>query len=280
MNKDTLKFIIVLAGLFFLPACVRISSSSQKETKENIVASETDGPVEFVFTKEELAAINKWEKNSNPFDTMVKDAIGGDKAALYVLGMSYLAGMPTINVEEADRYLSQSASFGFGPALYQIFQTYLEKKNILLSFAYLNLIIAAGHSEFVMSYHKTRNGIVEELGPDVFNEIERIAQHKWKNILKNQQDFANVIDDEHKFIFLHTTMVNVMDEDILFDSNYWQKVQAGTAPDNLEKWLHENFLLIVNKRLEKSKKRLKAYQQMEAIMKKELKKQEVWSKKH
>jgi hypothetical protein len=261
MNKDTFKFIIVLVSLSFLPACMNISSSSQNKTKENIVTPKTDGPVEFVFTKEELAAIDKWKKTNEPYEKMVNDALLGDKAALYLIGMSHLTGKPselfTINVDEADYYFSQSASLGFGPALHQISLTRCDEYNPL-AFVYLNLKIAAGHTEFVGTYHKIRNAIVEKSNSSIPKEVERIAQHKWKTILKNQQDFATVTDDKHKFMFLSGKMVNIVDEDILFDINYWQKVLDGKAPDNFEKWLQKKSLFVSRKSAEKAQKRLDA----------------------
>jgi len=44
--------------------------------------------------------------------------------------------------------------------------------------------------------------------------------------------------------------------------DYWEKVWKGQAPDNLDKWLNENYGLIIEKlakKAEETKKRLECY---------------------
>ena len=145
--------------LFCLPLLIGCSKQRLEIINKNTPVSEGTAPVELAFTNDELEAIGKWKRNNLSYEVMADDALNGDKAALYMIGMGYLTGMPsglfTIDIETANCYFSLSASLGFAPALNKIRSMYLEDcPNPWLMLVYLNLAASLGHQELLLGYHK------------------------------------------------------------------------------------------------------------------------------
>lgn len=225
MNKH-----VVFAGSLLI-ACALIIllayTKYQNQVKDTVSFSQEQGPVDLIPTKEEIAALEKWKDKF--IEEWFEDSFSGDRAGLYMFGMSYLLGNKnleiTIDVNQANYYFAKSASLGFPPALDKIRSMYIEDyPNFWLTMVYVNLTISAGHHEFAKGYYKLRADTIEKCGQEagsiLFREVERIALQKQKLILENQKNLAKAADKQ-KFIL---GMPLITDRDRFFDSNYWAKI--------------------------------------------------------
>jgi len=183
--------------------------------------NKSDSVVELVFTPDELTEMGKWKDKT--FNDMAIDAMNGDRAALYMIGMSILTGATglTIDVQGADLFLEKSASLGFPPAIKQMIHKYIEEENPFLMMVYSNLLISFGHQEFVVNYHEMRSKLNETIGVGVSREIEKIAALKKKLVLKNLEDFEKA-PEKMKFVMaMSYNEALITRNDSNYTSNYW-----------------------------------------------------------
>ena len=177
---------------------------------------------EFTLTPAEMTQTGKWKIRS--MDDLIKDAVNGDAAGLYMIGMSYLFGGGgfTIDVENADKYFAMSASLGFAPSLRQISCTYLEeKKNPFLALVYLNLTVSYGHLELAKAYHAARAYILDNTNAQVVKEIEKIAATKREQIEANCEA-AKLPENKRENINIVPLTHNIVSaDDFLYGKEYW-----------------------------------------------------------
>ena len=195
--------------------------------------NKSDLVVELVFTPDELVEMGKWKDKT--FNDMAIDAMSGDRAALYMIGMSMLTGATglTVDVQGADSFLEKSASLGFPPAIKQMIHKYIEEENPFLMMVYSNLLISFGHQEFVVNYHEMRSKLNETFGVGVSGEIEKVAALKKKLILKNLEDFEKTSDKMKFVIAMSYNEALVTRYDSNYTSNYW--FQFSKFQSNAEK---------------------------------------------
>jgi len=209
----------VLLALLILPSCIDQLKEGSNNPKNNTDTKEKI--VELIYTKEEKATIETWKKAS--FDEMINDALIGNSAALYNIGMVNLLGLYgcTIDIEKANSYFSISASLGFGPALDKIRSMYIfDFPNPFLMIVYLNLTIASGHHEFIQTYHKLLNDLSDKFGVQVSYETEKIAAQKMKVIIKNKETIEKA-DNKTETLLNNKSFTNIVHEDSLYNSDYW-----------------------------------------------------------
>lgn len=225
-----LRYLIV-----FISAMLCFSSCAIE--KQQVVANsnypsehsvEPDKQVEFIHTEEELAETGKWKDKST--EELCFDAFNCDRGADYLQGCMFLYGLGgfTVDVEHAYKFFEVSASLGFAPALDKIRCRYMEDcPNPFLLLVYVNLTIANGHPEFILAYHKQRNYVVEHFGLGVAQEIEKIAERKAAQVLKNQKELSKATDKTRFFFNLMGIKTrfskSIVHEDSKLDGNYWQK---------------------------------------------------------
>lgn len=176
MRKYFLYTLIWLSPFHAFSGLANHSTSSQKQS------------IEFEYSKEEIQALGKWKDKNLTFEQLFMDALQGDAAALYNVGMCYLLGMQdfTIDVGAANTFFAASASLGFAPALDKLKMKYIyDDLNPFLCFVYTNLTISAGHREFTLTYHDLRNQFAEKYGIGVLKKIEEIALKKKCAIFEN-----------------------------------------------------------------------------------------------
>lgn len=236
-KKCIINLSTFLLGLFLLVTTILIWKKantihihSTEEQKRINAENNTDlDSVEFIYTEQEQLDIQKWKNKS--MDALLKDALEGDRAALYMLGESFYFGFNLpINIQIANSYLAQSASLGFPPALDHIANMYINNKTHgLLGLVYKNLTISFGHTEFIRNYHNLKNEAIEksgEYGQRLFNEIERITWQKYSNIIKNQL-YAQEMKTNNKPCRIGTLDKNITYEDYEYDNDYWVDVYNG-----------------------------------------------------
>lgn len=246
-------------SIFSLCVCVILLSSCGKNKPQFRGGyKENNGPIELEVTKEEDSASAKWKDKS--MNDLILDVHRHDKGALYILGLCFLVGRGglAIDVESADYYFAQSASFGFAPALDQMRITYINERNPFLALVYQNLIISEGHSEFLNLYHEARNKILNNptFGPKIVQEIERIAIRK-KALIQRNNDVLKKRSKGNGNKPLDCKIENITEEDLVFDEGYWQNIVRGITPRDTE-----FFRLMVDRNAEKAEahqKRLEAY---------------------
>ena len=176
---------------------------------------------DFIETKRELTEMSKWIDSS--YDSLIEDAVMGNRVALYVLGLTYLFGNGVpINISAANLYFAKSASLGFAPAINKLRFMYIEDiPNPYLALVYLNMTIAFGHSELIRSYHVLIGQINEKTGSlYISQKIEKIALQKFNEILNNQNKFKESTCKD-RFV-LNLNDITTPDKD--YDSKYWKKI--------------------------------------------------------
>ena len=186
--------------------------------------------IDFQYKEEEIKSMeNKW----TTFEEMLADAIGGNRDAMFAVGLCYLCGgkgLP-VDVSTADMFFSKAASLGHAPALEKIRGMYWERlnedmSNGFLHQVYLNLVIAMGHTEYTMQYHKVRTELIEKLGKNgklLTDEIERIAGKKLDTIYKNLENMKLSKKSKNSDAFF-LQLNDITLEDSLYDSSYWLSV--------------------------------------------------------
>jgi len=196
--------------------------------EQNKINSEVNSDtVEFIYTEQEQRDVAKWKDKT--MDDLVKDAMNGDRAALYNLGEYFFLGLDVpINIQMANDFFDKSASLGFAPALNNISLMYInDESNAFLGLVYLNLTISFGHTEFTRFYHDLRSKIIEtpsKNGQRILNEIERIVGHKRTIILKNQKLVKDRQNHDEK---CWLSLKSIIDEDYQYDNDYWLDVYTG-----------------------------------------------------
>ncbi len=259
------KLLLLIPFLLLLNGCMPEKSSDKAIPNEH--KTETSS-LELIQSKQEQKEwdINKWKNSENKADLLdIVNAglFNGDRGALYFLGLCHMIGADgiTIDVEQANDFFDKSASLGFAPALDKIRSMYLyDQQDLFLMMVYLNLTVSAGHYEFAKAYHNTRSEIIENFGANIAREIERIAVHKQKLIEKNKAELtrnANLTE-----LVIYGKFKEITQEDLLFDANYWTQVHKGNSPENIDTWIKENFVLLIERAGQKAKedhKRLENY---------------------
>lgn len=203
--------------------CLLVTAVHSQEKPEGSESPFQSRSVEFQFTDQELEEMGKWKNKS--LDLMLQDALmNGDRAALYMVGMSVMTGVSglTIDVDCAYTYFLQSASFGFAPSIKQLVHENLEQGNPHLAMIYMNLLTTLGHHEYVVSYHELRSRTREVFGDGVCREIERLARSKYELIQANIRGLQEAQDKvKYCLSMLHNrTMINSQDK--VIDSAYWR----------------------------------------------------------
>jgi len=211
--------------------------SSEAEQKgyeaglSDIRSGNTPPLVEFQYTKKEIESLeNRWDT----FEDMMASAMKGDSDAMFAVGLSCLyggKGLP-INTTYADMCFAKAASLGHVPSLEKIRGMYNEKINnedfskALLQQVYVNLIIAMGHTEYTMDYHRLRNVLIETLGEKgerLNKEIERLAQEKIIMIDQNLIDLEKNKGSEDFFSKLND--ITMLDR--FYDNQHWESIMEG-----------------------------------------------------
>ncbi len=208
-------FTLIFFGLVTIHPLLVFGVDSCGADKKN------DSIIELVFTQDELVEMGKWRDRG--FNDITIDAMEGDKAALYMIGMSLLTGASglTIDVHGADLFLEKSASLGFPPAIKQMINKYLEDENPFLMMVYINLLVSFGHREFVVNYHELRSNLIEKFGVGVSKEIENVASLKKEQILKNILDLAKS-KEKMKFVLSMEYDDNLITfNDSIYNGEYW-----------------------------------------------------------
>ena len=168
---------------------------------------------DFIYTNNEFHEMEKWKREGKSFETLITDALAGNRAALYTIGFGYLSGYPkeifTPSLKSSYVYFSKSASLGFAPSVHNLYRIYINNlKNAFLATVYIKLCILLGHTEFSQNYIK-HNKSLQSTCIEMFNEIERIALHKYKTIIKNKNKKFDAI-------------TNIIDEDSNYGNQYWE----------------------------------------------------------
>ena len=197
----------------------------------NDLRSGSKSPVEFQYTKKELESLeNRWDT----FEDMMTSAIKGDSDAMFAIGLSCLyggKGLP-INIAYADIFFAKAASLGHVPSLEKVRGMYNEQINekdfskALLQQTYVNLIIAMGHAEYTMDYHKLRTKLIETLGEKgerLNKEIERLAQEKIVMINQNLLELEKNKGSEDLFSKLN----DITRLDRFYDNQHWASIMEG-----------------------------------------------------
>lgn len=217
-----MKSIIFILNIFSLIiANLHATSYSTDLKKSAIESNEQNDLFEFKFTDEELIELSKWKDKS--FDEMWEDANNCDRAALYMIGMSFLTGRAdlTIDVQKADLCFIRSASFGFAPSLKQLIHKNIEEENLFLVLVYTNLMCSLGHSEYVMPYHELRTKAIATFGNGISNEIEKIASSKKELISKTVDKLIKSENRKNFFVEMSFdgSLLNHQDRELNYD--YW-----------------------------------------------------------
>jgi len=181
---------------------------------------------EFTLTSEEEAQTGKWKNQS--MDDLFNDAIHGDAAGLYMMGLTFLTGSSgfTVDVEKANTFFYMSAALGFAPSLRQVSNMYLEeKKNIFMALVYLNLAASHGHPELLSAYHNTCAAIIEKTNPSMVKEIEKIAEQKQERIEKNS---VAVRLSENRLDETTMAFSRLTADDLYYSNDYWIEVLQKT----------------------------------------------------
>lgn len=207
MNKILIAFFTIVLGCYLLT----LESSTPNEPQK--------GVIEFQFKDEELLEMNKWQDKSA--SDIYRDAFECDRAALYMLGMSFVRGPHIIDAEKADFFFVRSASLGFAPSIKQIINKNFEDDNCILGIVYCNLLISLGHQEYVTIYHKLKVDLLHDFGPRIITEIERIALEKYTLINCNIEKFKKAEDKRKFFLSMSTNGFLIDSQDENLDAKYW-----------------------------------------------------------
>jgi hypothetical protein len=231
------KHIIIGSTITALVCAFFYFQSNYKQSHELEEIHTPNGqPTEFIPSAQELKETSKWQNKS--MDDMGSDAISGDPAALYMLGLCMLTGNGgwTIDTETANILFARSASLGFAPAINQMRLMYQEAQNPFLTMVYVNLTISLGHQELRPGYDQLRKQLVDDAGGlKIIREIEKIAAHKASHIINNKRK-VHTSSNPGTTILMEVN--NLEDEDVLFDSQFWQNIFAGAIETgNLNEWL-------------------------------------------
>lgn len=192
--------------------------SPEEQREINGIPRQTNA--DFIWTRDEQLAITKWKNSS--FEALFSDAINGDPAALWMVGMGFLTGSNELplDTDTANGFFAQSASLGFGPAIEQMYKIHSnELNNPFLCLVYVNLAICVGHKELIYHYHKMLSDLIASGGKNIACVIEKIASHKY-NFIKN---FSHTC----KLLGLKKTLdlYGLIDStDCVFSSNFWAHV--------------------------------------------------------
>ena len=244
INKKQLGLIIlvlsgILAWSYFKPekqSQIVYSAYINEESSDSSSYAKQESfnsSVDFVESESEAAEMTKWQNLS--FESLLGDANNGDRAALYMLGLSHLFGFGVpVSIEAANLYFAKSASLGFAPALNKLKFMYIEDiPNPYLAMVYLNLTIAFGHIELTQSYYELMNKLTEKVGSSAIQrEIEKLASKKFNDILDNQVELKSAAD-KASFVF---RIKSITDKDRYYDSRYWQKFYQSTKSSQNEPW--------------------------------------------
>lgn len=225
--------IIGLISVILLGAFLYLQRENKQ--KQQTVNASQDKAVEFIPSSQELKETSKWQNKS--MDDMGADAMSGDPAALYMLGLCMLTGNGgwTIDTETANMLFARSASLGFAPAVNQLRLMYQEAQNPFLLMVYVNLTISLGHQELRHGYNQLRKQIVDDGGLKIVQEIEKIAAHKASYIASNKEKMRKT-SNPAKTMMLEVN--NLEEEDVLFDAQFWQNIFTGAVKTgNLNEWL-------------------------------------------
>lgn len=196
-----------------------------KAGKTESLAEDKKAVVRLQLTDEESKAMEKWKDLT--ITDMIQDAMQGDAAGLYMIGMCNLYGTGgfSINIEEANRYFAASATLGFAPGIDKIKFMYMEDIiNPYLALVYANLTSSFGHSEFTMCYHNLRQNLMESDKQAICTEIEKIATLK---LLKIYETMNKVATSDDKTRIVYSILFDkgaIVAEDPLFVDDYWENI--------------------------------------------------------
>ncbi len=235
------KKLIVCLICFFIAKVCSVESFQSIEVVDELVkpcfnisnknASQQE-PIEFVYKDDELKEMDKWKYKT--FEAMFEDAMQCDRAALYMLGMSFLTGGGgvTIDTDVADFCFARSASFGFGPSIKQVLHKTIEDENITLGLVYINLLTSFGHGEYVILYHQYRSKLLEVFGEGVCKEVERMASFK-RDLISNNIKLLEKTKDRNKFLMeLSDSKKLITSEDPCLGAQYWNRFSKFHQQDN------------------------------------------------
>lgn len=229
-----MRKLIVPISLLFLTVFTTSCSQDPSETSidvarntqpaNNIKSENSQSNQSSVFkpSERESAAQGKWKGRS--LEELFDDALKGDSAAMYMMGLCHLYGHEmTINIERANIFFAASASLGYAPAIDKIRAMYVEDiTNPFLSLVYANLVTSFGHPEYALPYHVLREDLVKEGGSRIVKEVERIALDKMTQIVELQQKLKES-KDKSKLIAEMITTNGIIGEDIVYGLDYWEK---------------------------------------------------------
>ena len=122
-----------------------------------------------------------------------------ERAALYQIGDYYLYCDVVDAGRIANEYFSQSASFGYPPAVVELVKKNINEGNVYLSMVYIKLVILLGHEESLASYNYLKQMIMEYYSSDIIEEIEHLAAEKAELILRNQKKI--VVTEDRKALY-------------------------------------------------------------------------------
>jgi hypothetical protein len=174
------------------------------------------------YSKEELRSLEKWKQR--PLVQLVIDALEGDPAALYIIGLGYKygeAGLPQ-STQIANKYFAISASLGFPPAIDKIKTVYLEDdSNPLLALVYTNLEISFGHEELTSLYQEQKALLEKKFGSHAIKEVEKIAETKKHAILDQREKIKKSTNKTNEMVVLLKTL-GVVAEDKILGPEHWK----------------------------------------------------------
>ena len=196
--------------------------------------------LELEFTAAELRQTAKWKDRT--FEDLVSDALEGDEAALYMIGMAYLTGthVGAIDTGRANLFFAVSASLGFAPSIDKISKMYVyDCSNPFLATVYANLTASFWHPELVIPYHTMRNYLTEKAGIGVTAKIEELANQK-KRQLDEIVAKKNAAKDRAEFVVELFETHGILAEDSSYGWDYWvelspqltRELSADTSDSN------------------------------------------------
>lgn len=232
------SFFAILLLSLILPGClVQRHSELFSSTNQyaNNSSSECNFPYEYQFkiSDEEEIALSELSNCCQSLDDYYNYASKGNSAALWFIGECFSqgqAGLP-FDLEMAKYFFSLSSSLGFAQSMTTFICMGIDNQDQFLSAIYENLVVILGHPE---SFHMYYDYFLKGLSPVIVHEIEKIATHKYKKILRNMSERDKNGDD------WISKIDSITDEDILFTSDYWLNAEEGNAPKDIDAWIRES----------------------------------------
>jgi hypothetical protein len=221
------------------------SGKARESTLEEVIdlmSKASKGVIsEFELTELEKTEIDKLLysiKTSGTFELnkVLDAAYDGNPVAMYIAGQCCLLGLGTvINRDSANIYFKMSASLGYAPALFEIFQIY-KSSHPFLALVYLNLAVSYGHREYKDCYLLHTELLSKIASTSVVREMEMIAL---KKSLKISEKIAEVEKLKGTVKPGIKAMTGICSDDFIYEKDeYWKKFF-----DSQEAW--ERFFGIV-----------------------------------